>query len=198
MSSITEICNQALDIIGSKRINNYETDTSPEAIRCRIHYQPTLLSYLRSYDWNFAKKRATLTADATAPTFEYKYAYLLPSDFLRLAVDDNYPAIPMEMEDGKILSDESPMEIKYIRKVSDPTQMEPCFVEALVLKLAIRMLVAVAGLNTNTIRSQLKDEYNIANGKARIISFQEDNISGESKWVQSRYYNQSGLDPSHL
>jgi hypothetical protein len=80
--SDTSICNMALGRIGATRINDFSDDTesSSEAIQCRLHYETTRDAQLRSNLWRFARARETLSANVTAPDFEYSYAYDLPAD----------------------------------------------------------------------------------------------------------------------
>ena len=78
----TNICNQALGRIGANQIKNVETDTSVEAIQCKLHYEQTRDSLIRSYTWRFASGRETLTVSATTPDFEWDFQYPLPDDFM--------------------------------------------------------------------------------------------------------------------
>ena len=83
--SPTSICNQSLGKLGAKRINDLSdtTDTKPEAIQCRLHYEPTRDALLRSHWWRFARDRAVLSQDTNDPAFEWDNQFILPNDFLR-------------------------------------------------------------------------------------------------------------------
>ena len=165
----TEICNMALGRIGAKRITNYDdaTDAKPEAIQCRLHYAQTRDALLRSHAWRFARARATLSANATAPDFEWDYAYDLPVDFLamRTPYDINQSGIESiqysyALEGSQLLSNETSMEIRYVKKVTDPNEFDPLFVEVLVLQLALKMLISLAGGGgtSNVMRRELYQE----------------------------------------
>ena len=200
MASITGICNQALGRIGSKRINNYETDTSAEAIHCRIHYQQTIESLLRSGVWQFARKRASLTADISTPGFEWGYQFSLPSDFLRLVEVyqlDGYSGL-YTLEGNKILSDDDTLNIKYIRNVADPNEFDPLFTEIAVLKLALNLLIPLGGLNTAALREVMMNELKISTSRARMVMFDENNTTGQSDWLLARNFNHFGDDPANL
>lgn len=58
----TAICNMALGKLGATRIKNVESDTSLQAIQCRLHYEPTRDALQRSYLWRFARTRIELVS----------------------------------------------------------------------------------------------------------------------------------------
>jgi len=60
--SETSICNISLGKLGDKRIDNVETDTSLQAIQCRLHYEQTRNALLRSHLWRFASVRIKLVS----------------------------------------------------------------------------------------------------------------------------------------
>ena len=85
MSEI-EICNLMLARAGqTKQITSIDAPTTPVEDMVALHYPMTRRKLLRAYVFNFAKKYALLTLDATVtPAFGYSSAYKLPNDFLRL------------------------------------------------------------------------------------------------------------------
>ena len=126
------ICNLALQKLGAARITSLTQD-DPNARECNAAYVPTRDKLLRRYAWSFAKSRANLAAHATAPAFQYGYAFPLPTDFLRLILpaDSSIDWI-VERHAGRraILSNDSgPLYIKYIALVTDPTEFDPLFEE---------------------------------------------------------------------
>lgn len=188
----TDICNMSLGKLGSVRITSIATsDLSIEAVRCRNHYDQTRDALLRSFEWNFAKWRAELGL-ADTPPFEWDYKYTLPTDFLRLisvyewadtdAVDDRFT-----IEGNFILTNYDSMNIKYIRKVTDPNKFDPLFVEVLVLQLALKLLHPIAGAKAATLKDGIMQELGIYLSQARTINRQEVNVTGRSDWFNSRY-----------
>lgn len=154
----TEICNMALGRIHANLIDSLEdnTETSESAIQCRLHYSQTRDSLIRSHWWRMAQGRATLsqnaayTADTT--TFEWTYAYDLPTDFLAMKniwEDAGFGEIgqqhPYSIEGKQILSEESSMKIRYIKRVTDPTKFDSLFVEVFILQLALKMIIPLGG-----------------------------------------------------
>jgi hypothetical protein len=163
--SETKICNQALARIGAKRINDFSdsSESSNEAIHCRTHYEQTRNALLRSHWWRFASDRATLSADTTDPDFEWTYQYDLPSDFLRMKSiyeDNNTPRknsiYSYALEGNKLLTDESAIQIRYIKKVTDVTEFDPLFIEVLVLQLALKLVMPLS--QDKVLRREIQDE----------------------------------------
>lgn len=203
MPTITEVCSQALGRIGSARINNYETDTAPQAIQCRLHYEQTLKSCLRSHRWQFARARASLSADTNVPAFDWTYQYLLPSDCLRvISVNGHdvfdYPSNDFVLEGNKILSNDSEANIVYVKYVTNPNDFDPLFLEFLILSLALKLLYPIAGLSTGPVKTALTIDWREANAKARLVSETENNTTGFSTWNSSRLYNQGTDSISNL
>ena len=191
--SETLICNQSLAKIGSKRINNYEDadEASLEAIQCRQHYESTRDALLRSFEWPFAAARAKLSEDTSAPAFEWDNQFLLPADFLRLKLsylvdDSDYVNERFEIEGNLYLTNDTEVQIKYIKKVTDPTKFDTLFVKLFVCELALDMLPALGGTNTAVLTDKIQKERDKWESKARTVCRQEVNVSGRHDWLQAR------------
>lgn len=81
---ITSMANIALGRIGANNITDIN-EASPNAIKAAMVYEYVRDEVLQQKDWRFAKIRAALVKNATAPLYGHLYAYTMPSDFLRLA-----------------------------------------------------------------------------------------------------------------
>ena len=162
--SNTSICNMALGRLGAKRINDYSdsSESSVEAIQCRLHYEQTRDALIRSHEWRCTRCRATLSENATTPDFEWDHAYDLPADFLRMRpVYEGAPAnenihYSYALEGKQLLSNEDSIELRYIKKVTDPTEFDPLFIEVLVLQLAIKMVMPLS--QDRILRRELHEE----------------------------------------
>lgn len=145
----TSICNLALDILTQAPMTDIATDGTPEANWFVRNFEPIRDAELRKNPWKFAIKRATITADATAPAFGWSYRYALPSGCLRLLPvrydgEYEYPLVPHEIEADAstgvpwILTDQTtPLYVRYIYQVTDATKFDPLFVQALAARLAM-------------------------------------------------------------
>lgn len=154
-SSSTEIANFALAKLGSKRIQDINDGNSKGARIALLHYDQARKSLLRRHRWNFATFRATLTQDATAPEWGYKYQYAVPPDFLRLMVVNNQDvwesgrADWFELEGSetgrRLLINSESIRIKYVGDVTNPNYFDELYTEALALFLASKMARMMTG-----------------------------------------------------
>lgn len=184
------ICNQALDRIGANKFT-YASQTGVEALACIRHYVQTRDSLLRAFEWPFAKWRATLTAHTISPDFEWDYQCKLPEDYLRMRQNyttDNSRELDnrYEIEGEWLLSNDSEVEIKYIRKVTDPNEFNDLFTDILILKLALKLVPALAGTK-NTIKKEIEAELKPLISHAKTVYRQESNITGRSDWNNARF-----------
>lgn len=134
----TDIANMALGHLGTSRIADF-AENSPAAENIRRFWDATRRTLLREFDWNFAITRASLTALAT-PVTGFAYAYQLPADCLRLLTVNGKEAgtgqARFEVESGKLLSNETPAAIRYIRDVETATDWDDTFAVAFSYRLA--------------------------------------------------------------
>jgi hypothetical protein len=189
MPSQVDICNRALQKLGADRIISL-TQNSTSARACNLAYELVRDSELRAHVWNFAIKRTKLASDATAPVYGYSYAYTLPSDCLRLLPNDHQEGFyskNFKVEGRKILTNESaPLEIRYIYRVTDTTQYDATFTEALACKMAMEMCEELT--QSNTKRQLAQDEYKATIREARKMNAFE-NVPVEQQtdsWLTAR------------
>lgn len=196
-TSATAICNASLGKIGAKRIVDLsdDTETSPSAIQCRLHYTMTRDALLRSHWWRFASARATLVQDGTDPTGdEWDNQFILPVDFLRMKSiyenrfsDENLRSYALEGQ--RLLTNESTMEIRYIRKVTATGEFDPLFDELLVLHLARKLVGPLAGGDPK-LKLEIKDDINDIMPSVKAMDAQETNTIGQydlETWNNARY-----------
>lgn len=150
MTTATDICNLALDILKEAPISSID-DQRPVAMWCKRNFAVSRDSLLVRADWNFALKRASLPADLTPPAFGWDLAYTLPSDCLRLIPltrcgnYEGYP-IPHEVESGKILTNATaPLKIRYVARVEAYASYPAVFIEALAGYMAMKCAHWVTG-----------------------------------------------------
>jgi hypothetical protein len=145
----TKLANIALDLIGVSSITDY-AERSVNAEKIRLHWDITRDELLRAKDWNFATARATLSASATAPAFDWDYAYALPSDYLKALEFNGALAgtgeADYEIAGAYLLSDDDTAELKYSARVENVALWDASFSQAFAHALA----AAIApGLSTS-------------------------------------------------
>lgn len=197
------LCNRALSEIGAKQIDNLDGDTSEEAIQCRLHYEPTRDALQRSHFWRFASARAELTESSTSPLFEFDNQFDLPSDFERLKSIYGDSSRPLEntrrsfaIEGDKILTNESAVDLRYIKLVSDVTKFDSLFEEVLVLTLALKLVPPLAG-GAPKLQEKIQTKLVPLMRKVRTLDRQETNNRGRNDqpiWNDQRFQQGNRID----
>ena len=172
MFTTTYICNKALAHLGESRITDFH-EVSVNAEKCRDHYELELKSLLRMHRWNFARDRANLAALAEAPAFGWARSFQLPSDCLRVlelnGVEAKGANDPFEIEGRKLLTDADKAAIIFTRYITDASEYDPLFVEALSYKLAVALCKVVT---------------NSAGERSALMQFFKDAMA-EAGWVDA-------------
>ena len=182
MASAVDICNLALQRLGARSIAALTEDTTAGR-ECNRVYEHARDSELRSHQWSFARTRVQLAADSEAPTFGFAAQYTLPSDYVRLLPARNTatnayalggidPNIDWQIEGRKILTNDSaPLQIIYLKRVTDPNVFDELFIDLLVSRIA--MDVAEKITQSNTKKSDAQNRYVLAKREAKKINAYE-------------------------
>lgn len=183
MPSNVEIANMALTKLGETHVLGF-TDDSKAGRALNAHFDLIRDAELRRHLWNFAMTRASLPALAAAPEFGFERQFQLPAECLRLVQigetyigvtsgRSRYYAAPGWQVEGRlILTDEAaPLYVRYIKQVSDPTQFDAVFVDALACRLAFELCETIT--QSNSRKASLRDEYDYAIMQAKAIDAME-------------------------
>lgn len=137
-TSVVEICNLALDNIGSKPIVSFDEETNSARL-CQRWYDIARRTTLKDSNASFAIKRDVLSEVADfKPVYGYSNAFALPKDYLNILNIEN----PMNLERYQIENNRLYCDYKekvFIRYIYDCTEVnlyDDDFKEALALKLA--------------------------------------------------------------
>lgn len=190
-----DICNGALAHCGEASITSINQETKSARILKR-QYDLTRKRLLSRYRWNFAKKRAILAADPSAPLSGFSFKYRTPSDLINLigVLDGsggdqrNYTGadIVYKSEGNFILSNANPLSIVYIADVEDTSQFDASFSACLEYFLATKIYY---DLTKGTDRyNALVQEREKSLKEARLAHAFENTpeIITASDWVDSR------------
>lgn len=169
--SDVSICNLALQKLGAARISSL-SDGSNNQKQCSAAYEAMRDRELRANRWKFAITRVILAASSVSPVFFYAKAFLLPPDCLRpifparLGLDwkvENHEGVP-----AILTNDGTTLEVRYVRQITDPTQFDALFVDALACKLAWHLCETLT--QSNTKKEAVHEEYVIAMREARKMN----------------------------
>jgi hypothetical protein len=147
-SSQTAVGNAALAKLGQGAVLSFD-DPDDRARWLKSRFADVRDLTLRSNRWHFALARARLSAEVAEPAFGYQRQFPLPTDCLQLVEVAgvsvtpglaDYAAAPrpgFALEGERILTDAgAPLEIRYVRRVTDVGGWDPLFAEAVACRLA--------------------------------------------------------------
>jgi len=187
-TSPVEICNLALDYLGTNNIESLDERNNDNATLCKRWYDVTRKSLLRDLNASFSIKRASLASSATAPLYGRTYAFPLPNDCLKLLnVDAPTDEQDYQIEGTSILYDtEGPLDIRYIYNATAVSQFDDEFKELLALKLALNLSTKVTqDLQRVTLLTQLLDSKYVETSTKYGTDNQVKNIS-RSRYRESK------------
>lgn len=191
--SETDIANMAVMSIGiEKPIDNLQTDDSNEARYCRRFYPSTRDAMLRSHPWNCAIHRKAITPLASTPISDWDYQYQLPSNpyCLRvLQVGEMGDDIDWVVEGRRLLTNEgTSIKLKYIKRITDTNEFDPLLVDAISIKLAIKIVMPLT--SSQSMKDSLIKELELLSlPEARTIDGQEGSTETleVDRWLDARY-----------
>lgn len=199
MSSETELVNSALRRVGETRITAL-SDVVPRAGVANDILAAERDAALVRHTWNFATTRVELAVLATAPAFEFTYAFVLPADYLRVvSVSDSnagggspeYKIEAVDQGSGSfvncILCNYSRLWLRYVRRVTTVSLMHVGFQEVLVLRMA--KIFAIACANSSTLREQMDEDLKRTVREMKSIDAIEDYPERlpEGSWLTERW-----------
>ena len=180
MASSVEIANRALTKLGAARIVAF-SDNNKQAKFMSANYDIIRQAELRAHVWSFAKKRTTLPASATAPSWQFAKAYELPEDCLRVTqVNDISTVYGLQdaftsddrpfMITGRTIETDygAPLRVIYIRDLSDTAIYDALFVEAFAAKLAMEGCEEITGSTTKWQKAN--QDYKMAINQAVLVN----------------------------
>jgi hypothetical protein len=148
---------------------------------------------LRIHPWNFAKTRVGLAANAVGPEWGFDNAYTLPVDCLRLLEPSNDGNLQYIVEGRNIITDiGAPLNIIYIKQVTDVSVMDVAFRNALAAALALDVAESFTGTAAKVDQAAAIYKQRLID--ARFPDGQEGSPSHveSSEWLEAR--SASGFD----
>lgn len=136
-TSAIQICSNALLLLGQGSINTFDEDQT--GLTANL-WDTARQATLRMGTWSCARKRVELAPLATAPAFDWIYAFQLPSDYLRVVSIGNRNETPeYEMEDRKILTDVDAISLRYVYDNTSVPSWDALLAEAVTMHMAVLM-----------------------------------------------------------
>lgn len=200
VTSELEIYNLALTRIGHEPLSS-PTERGKGGDRCRLHYPVMRDTVLTAHPWNFAIRRAELAQLGVTPTFEFTYAFALPTDpyclrVLRTGWEANgfsssavygfpglsgygIPTVEYRIESINVsgtpvralLCNEDSAAIEFIARITDVALYSALFVDALAARLAAE--IAFSMTDNQSAAKTMMDFYAAKMAEARVMDAQE-------------------------
>ena len=148
MASVVDVCNLALAHLGDEATVSAisPSDGSAQADHCARFYPIARDICLERHDWNFARRRAVISATANTPPETWSYEYAMPANVIRVLMvmdesgDENRPRTFMQGTDSSgakvIWANEPNATLLYTHAVTDTTKFSTLFVDCLSYLLA--------------------------------------------------------------
>ena len=144
MVSEVDVCNAALIKLGDENTISAIGQDGREGEICELMYPQVRDRLLASHPWNFAIGRSTLIADTTTPDFEFNFQYFLPGDYMRgLGLFESQER--WKVEGDKLLTNETTVQLLYIKKETNTGKYPALFTEALASTLAGEIAEVITG-----------------------------------------------------
>ena len=148
MPSETEIASNALTKLGAQPITDINDPSQQRAVLCKAYYYNTRDAVLRAYPWNCAIDRKALALSIDTPLYGYSYKFQLPVDPYCLRVLEVEDDIEHKIEGRFLLANESSVNIKFIKRVTDTGLFDSLLQEAIECRLAAELAYPVTGTPT--------------------------------------------------
>ena len=170
-----QLYNEALLLVGANEISSVTEETN-NATLCNRFFESARDYVTVNSRWNSVQSEASLTASATAPIVSDKWLKkgALPNDPYCLRVLDAYVNgvnVDYEVVGRFLYSNDLPLDIRYVSRISDLSSISPGLFQAIALYLAYKISYPV----TRDLQS-VKDIYSLYQDhirEARMIDAHE-------------------------
>lgn len=192
-SSNVAIANRALTKLGAARIIALDDDSQASNTLDSM-FDTVRDAELRASLWHFSKARAVLPRLAQAPSFGYSSQFQLPADYLRLIqvgdrITHRNPTVDgwYSIEGGRVLVDHpGPLNIRYVKRIEDPTLFDALFVEALACRLAAEACETLTQSNTKKQAAWAEYEQALALARRANAIERPALAMSDDTWLESR------------
>jgi hypothetical protein len=200
MTARVDIVNLALTWMGANQITSLDDD-APEARVMKVNYEICKDATLEEASWSFAIKRWIPAQDATPPVAGAAIRYKIPSDIIRVLrvgrpsdelygggwanltdnrTIDRAQSVDFRVESGYIITNESSITCKGIRRVSDEGSFSNLFSHAFAAHLA--MITAYSITESDGTFNAMSALYQLKIQEAKS----RDGLQGTSRRIRNR------------
>jgi hypothetical protein len=196
MASQLDICNSALIKLGGMPLVALD-DGSKEGLLLSARYNGARDYVLREHPWKCAIKRVGLAPLTAMPLSDpnclrqWQYAVQLPSDFLRLVLNDD-DRLCFQIEGNTFLTNEQTIVIRYIWQVNNPVIFDSHVVECIAWYLA--QDVSMSLIQNTAVSDRMTKQYLGFLSKAKFIDASVSRAITQNEY----FYEQARLQANHI
>ena len=186
------LINDALTHLGADRITAL-TDGSTEAGVMAQIYDGVVDSVIRAFPWNSLINRTQLVASTTTPSWQFDYAYPLPTDpycVRVLEMEETTSIDRWKVEGRNILTDASTCKIRYVGRPADVGDIDGLLAATISARLAAD--AAFALIQSNTMQQNMWGLYQQKLDEARTV----DNVEQSRNEFRSTHLEEVRLGTS--
>lgn len=195
MASFVTIANLAASKLGEDDQLASADDDTHLGRSVRAVWELVRRTALRDHPWNFAIRRARLSASATLVATPYGYAFPLPADCVRLLDVAGWARECYQLEGRAILADSAgPLPVRYVADIAEPALWDDSFVEAFACRLAFQVADRITGDRGR--KSDALASYEDALAQAKRVDARENpGVAWEpTGWELARGYGGARVD----
>jgi hypothetical protein len=193
MTTAISICSNALLMNGAQTISSLD-DSSDRARQCANLY-PLVRDYvLSTHPWNCCITRVLLNPDVETPAWDWSLQYTLPTDFLRMvSIGDGGAEDDYRIEGGKLLTDATPVKLRYVFKNTNEATWTPLLVMA--VTLAMRQVLAYPITQSTSLEQLIDQAIEPILRRARLVDSQDQppETLGDFRLLTSRFARRDPL-----
>ena len=177
------LINDALTHLGANRIVSL-TDGSTESAVMNQIYDGAVDAVMRAFPWNCLINRTQLAASTTSPSFQFDYAYPLPTDpycIRVLQMEETQSQDQWKVEGRNLLTDASVCKIRYIGRPADVGDIDGLLAATISARLAADASYTL--VQSNAMMQNMWSLYLQKMDEARAV----DNVeSSRDYWVNTK------------
>lgn len=170
--STVSIANGALTLLGDKLITDL-TENTEQGRAVNARYEHVRDAVTRAHPWKSALSLANIATNATTPEWGFTNEFNLPTDpyCLRVLEIEDLEMEQWEVQGRKVFCDNSSINMRYIKRLLDPMQMDALLIDAISARLAHDVAYRLTG--SRAMRGDMWRHYQEVLKEARSINGQE-------------------------
>ena len=194
--SNVRIANFALSKIGSRSNIESFDEQSAEARQCKLWYDFAREQALSSFNWSFARKRASLALASEDPPLNWSFRYQYPADCIQARYIENpvgldeFPVdFDIELDSGNfrtILTNIEQAKLVYTVDTSDPNLFSSYFIDYLASVLGRYIAFTLTGKTAIVEKVDRESTFLFNLASAMDANEKQEKPPLDAEWIRKR------------